>query len=87
MSSSASHPEVHCSHFLVTPSASHPQFTVLPPSLPVVKLGKAVPDDGDGQRNHEHPEDCAETSKYFSKTGNWANISVSYLGHDRDDFC
>ena len=55
---------------------------LLPPLLAVVELGEAVTDDGDGQPNHQNPEDCAEAAEDLAEAGDRTDVSVSYLEHD-----
>ena len=55
------------------------RLDLVPPLLPVVKLGEAVADDGDGEADDQHPEDRAEASEHFAETGDGADVAIAHL--------
>ena len=55
------------------------RLDLVPSLLPVVELGEAVADDGDGQGDDEHPEDGAEAAEHLAHPGHRADVSVTHL--------
>ena len=54
-------------------------LVLVPPLLPVVELGEAVPDDGDGEGDDEDAEDGAEAAEHFADPGDGADVPVPHL--------
>ena len=52
---------------------------LVPPLLPVVELGEAVADDGDGEGDDEDAEDGAEAAEHFANPGDGADVPVPHL--------
>ena len=55
------------------------RLVLVPPLLPVVELGEAVADDGDGEGDDEDAKDGAEAAEHLAHPGHRADVSVTHL--------
>ena len=55
------------------------RLVLVPPLLPVVELGEAVADDGDGEGNDEDAKDGAEAAEDLAHAGDRTDVAVPHL--------
>ena len=55
------------------------RLVLVPPLLPVVELGEAVADDGDGEGDDEDAKDGAEAAEDLAHAGDRADVAVPHL--------